>query len=110
MRQKFAILSNFLKNEYDPKVHYPLDDQYHSKACHLPQNKNLSMRLHYDLCRTSFFSPYNLTQRHTCCEILAWGQIETRGENSIVETLREREGERKKERECERYRERFITQ
>ena len=40
------------QNENDPKVHHPLDD--HSKDCHLPQNKNLSMRLHYDLCRTSF--------------------------------------------------------
>ena len=53
---KLAIFSNYLKNENDPKVHHPLDDQHHSKDCHLPPNKNLSMRLHYDLCRTSFFN------------------------------------------------------
>ena len=38
--------------------HHPLDDQHRSKDCHLPQNKNLSMRLHYDLCRTSCLLTY----------------------------------------------------
>ena len=52
MWQKLAILSS------NPKVHHPLDNQHHSKDCHLPQNKNLSMRLHYDLCRTSFDELY----------------------------------------------------